>query len=151
MALPGEVLTTSMRTHQKYFACETSDGKVAPFFIVVGNNLTCDGGVQMVAGNERVLRARLSDAQFFWDLDRQSSVESRVEKLKEAVFHAKLGSVHDKVERMVALAAVLANFVPGAELARPSVRRVWPRPICRVRWSASSRAARHHGALFGTP
>jgi glycyl-tRNA synthetase beta chain len=117
MALPGEVLTTSMRTHQKYFACETSDGKVAPFFIVVGNNETRDGGVQMIAGNERVLRARLSDAQFFWDLDRETTLESRVGKLKERVFHAKLGSVHDKVERMVALASVLVEFVPGAEIA----------------------------------
>jgi glycyl-tRNA synthetase beta chain len=109
MALPGEVLTTSMRTHQKYFACETSDGKVAPFFIVVGNNETSDGGAAMIAGNERVLRARLSDAQFFWDLDRQSTLESRVEKLKERVFHAKLGSVHDKVERMDGLAQRLIN------------------------------------------
>jgi glycyl-tRNA synthetase beta chain len=117
MGLPGEVLTTSMRTHQKYFACETGDGKVAPFFIVVGNNETSDGGAQMVAGNERVLRARLSDAQFFWDLDRKSSLASRVEKLKERVFHAKLGSVHDKVERMVVLASVLVDFVPGAEMA----------------------------------
>ncbi len=116
MALPGEVLTTSMRTHQKYFACETSDGKVVPFFIVVGNNETRDGGVQMIAGNERVLRARLSDAQFFWDLDRETTLESRVAKLKERVFHAKLGSVHDKVERMVALAAALVAFVPGAEV-----------------------------------
>jgi len=115
MALPPEVLTTSMRTHQKYFACETSDGKVAPFFIVVGNTITRDGGVQMIAGNERVLRARLSDAQFFWDLDRRSNLESRVGKLDERVFHAKLGSVYDKMERMAKLADVLVQFVPGAE------------------------------------
>src|SRR6202012_2977793 len=118
MALPGEVLTTSMRTHQKYFACETSDGVVAPFFIVVGNNETRDGGVQMIAGNERVLRARLSDAQFFWDLDRQTTLESLAENLKEPVFHAKLGLVNDKVERMVARAGVRAGSVPGAEFER---------------------------------
>lgn len=123
MSLPGEVLTTSMRTHQKYFACETSDGKVAPFFVVVGNNITRDGGVQMVAGNERVLRARLADAQFFWDLDRKSTLESRVGKLAERVFHAKLGSVHDKVERMGILAAELVPVVPGAEL-EPALRAV---------------------------
>ncbi|MGB8843373.1 MAG: glycine--tRNA ligase subunit beta [Aliidongia sp.] len=111
MDLPGEVLTVSMRTHQKYFACETSDGKVAPFFIVVGNNETRDGGAAMVAGNERVLRARLSDAQFFWDLDRKTTLRSRIEKLKERVFHAKLGSIYDKAYRMVDVARGLLGFV----------------------------------------
>ena len=115
MELPGEVLTTSMRTHQKYFACETSDGKVAPFFIVVGNNEPSDGGAAMIAGNERVLRARLSDAQFFWDLDRKTTLESRVEKLDERVFHALLGTVYAKVKRMEKLAAALLPFVSGAE------------------------------------
>ena len=115
MDLPPEVLTTSMRTHQKYFACETSDGKVAPFFIVVGNTLTRDGGVQMIAGNERVLRARLSDAQFFWDLDRKSTLESRVEKLKERVFHKNLGSVLDKIDRMEFLGGLLVEYVKDAD------------------------------------
>ena len=117
MDLPAEVLTTSMRTHQKYFAVETSDGTLAPYFIVVGNMVTSDGGAQMIAGNERVLRARLSDAQFFWDLDREATLESRVAKLGERVFHAKLGSVLDKVERMVALCETLVPLVPGAALA----------------------------------
>ncbi|HVJ53208.1 MAG TPA: glycine--tRNA ligase subunit beta [Aliidongia sp.] len=115
MSLPHEVLTTSMRTHQKYFACETGEGVVAPFFIVVGNNETRDGGIQMIAGNERVLRARLSDAQFFWNLDRQSTLESRVAKLGERVFHAKLGSVRDKVTRMIGLVEALVPYVPGAD------------------------------------
>jgi glycyl-tRNA synthetase beta chain len=124
MDLPGEVLTASMRTHQKYFACETSDGKVAPFFIVVGNNETGDGGAAMVAGNERVLRARLSDAQFFWDLDRKTTLESRVGKLDQRVFHAKLGSVYDKVERMRQLTEALLPHVSGADhtLARRAIR-----------------------------
>ncbi|HLY55749.1 MAG TPA: glycine--tRNA ligase subunit beta [Stellaceae bacterium] len=117
MALPAEVLTTSMRTHQKYFACATADGSLAPVFVVVGNNETSDSGKQMVAGNERVLRARLSDAEFFWNLDRQSTLESRVPKLAERVFHAKLGSVRDKVGRMEGLAETLAPFVPGADPA----------------------------------
>jgi len=116
MDLPAEVLTTSMRTHQKYFAVETRDGTLAPYFIVVGNMVTSDGGTQMVAGNERVLRARLSDAQFFWDLDREATLESRVPKLGERVFHAKLGSVLDKVRRMVKLSADLVPLVPGATL-----------------------------------
>jgi glycyl-tRNA synthetase beta chain len=116
MDLPAEVLTTSMRTHQKYFAVETRDGVLAPYFVVVGNMVTSDGGTQMVAGNERVLRARLSDAQFFWDLDREATLESRVPKLGERVFHAKLGSVLDKVRRMVKLCEDLVPLVPGATL-----------------------------------
>jgi len=116
MDLPAEVLTTSMRTHQKYFAVETREGVLAPYFVVVGNMVTSDGGTQMIAGNERVLRARLSDAQFFWDLDRESTLESRVPKLGERVFHAKLGSVLDKVRRMVKLSADLVPLVPGATL-----------------------------------
>jgi glycyl-tRNA synthetase beta chain len=122
MDLPAEVLTTSMRTHQKYFAVETRDGVLAPYFIVVGNMVTSDGGTQMIAGNERVLRARLSDAQFFWDLDRETTLESRVPKLGERVFHAKLGSVLDKVKRMEALCADLAPRVPGADVV--SAQRV---------------------------
>ena len=115
MDLPAEVLTTSMRTHQKYFAVETSDGTLAPYFVVVGNMVTSDGGTQMIAGNERVLRARLSDAQFFWDLDREATLASRVAKLGERVFHARLGSVLDKVRHMGDLAASIAFQVPGAD------------------------------------
>jgi len=122
MDLPAEVLTTSMRTHQKYFAVENRDSVLAPYFIVVGNMVTKDGGAQMIAGNERVLRARLSDAQFFWDLDRETTLESRVEKLGERVFHAKLGSVLDKVRRMVALCEPLVPLVPDAALG--SAQRV---------------------------
>jgi glycyl-tRNA synthetase beta chain len=117
MSLPPEVLTTSMRSHQKYFACESADGTLAPFFVVVGNRETRDGGAQFLAGNERVLRARLSDAEFFWNQDRETSLESRVQRLGERVFHAKLGSVLDKVERMVALTEALVPHVPGADAA----------------------------------
>ena len=124
MDLPAEVLTTSMRTHQKYFAVETRDGVLSPWFIVVGNMMTSDGGKQMVAGNERVLRARLSDAQFFWNLDRETTLESRLPKLGERVFHAKLGSVLDKVDRMVALCADLVPLVPGAML-EPARQAAW--------------------------
>ena len=98
--LPPEVLATSMRTHQKYFACLNPDGTPAPRFLFVANNVTPDGGKTIVAGNERVLRARLSDARFFWDQDRKVRLEDRVEALKQRVYHAKLGSVFDKVERM---------------------------------------------------
>lgn len=115
MALPAEVLTTSMRSHQKYFACLNADGSLAGKFIVVANTETKDGGKQVIAGNERVLRARLSDAKFFWDQDRASKLETRVDALKDRVFHAKLGTLLEKVGRVEALAAEIAGSVNGAD------------------------------------
>ncbi|MEX0695631.1 MAG: glycine--tRNA ligase subunit beta, partial [Rhodospirillales bacterium] len=115
MTLPAEVLTTSMRAHQKYFACLNADGTLANKFIVVANTETKDGGKQVVAGNERVLRARLSDAKFFWDQDRAQTLESRVDALKDRVFHAKLGNLLEKVDRVEVLAAEIAAHVPGAD------------------------------------
>ncbi|HVC52812.1 MAG TPA: glycine--tRNA ligase subunit beta, partial [Stellaceae bacterium] len=76
--LPPEVLATAMRTHQKYFSCRNPDGSPAPRFLFVANNRTADGGAAISAGNERVLRARLSDARFFWDQDRKVRLEDRV-------------------------------------------------------------------------
>lgn len=116
--LPPEVLTASMRAHQRYLALTDSSGKLAPRFIVVANMLTDDGGKEIVAGNERVLRARLSDAKFFWVQDRKTTLESRVPKLGEMVFHAKLGSLAQKVERVAALAAELAQYISGADTDR---------------------------------
>jgi glycyl-tRNA synthetase beta chain len=107
--LPPEVLATAMRTHQKYFTCLNPDGTPAPRFLFVANNVTPDGGKTIAAGNERVLRARLSDARFFWDQDRKTRLEDRVEALKQRVYHEKLGSVYDKVERMEKLAEYLAG------------------------------------------
>ena len=115
MELPPEVLTTSMRTHQRYFACLDAKGTLAPNFLVVANIIAEDGGKAIVAGNERVLRARLSDAKFFWDQDRKQELVSRVEKLKERVFHAKLGTVYDKMSRVAHLAVTIAAHVPGAD------------------------------------
>jgi glycyl-tRNA synthetase beta chain len=120
MALPPEVLTTSMRTHQKYFACLDKKGALAPLFLVVANMIADDGGKAIVAGNERVLRARLSDAKFFWDQDRKVTLEGRVPKLKERVFHAKLGSMLEKVERVGKLAEALA---PHLDADPEKVRR----------------------------
>ncbi len=118
MELPPEVLTTSMRTHQKYFACLDAKGALAPRFLVVANMAAEDGGAAIVAGNERVLRARLSDAKFFWDQDRKVPLESRVPKLEERVFHARLGSMGDKAGRVVKLAEALAAHIEGADAAQ---------------------------------
>jgi glycyl-tRNA synthetase beta chain len=114
--LPPEVLATAMRTHQKYFTCVNADGSPAPRFLFVANNQTPDGGKTIAAGNERVLRARLSDARFFWDQDRKVRLEDRVEALKQRVYHEKLGSVYDKVERIGFIARAVVEHVPGADL-----------------------------------
>ncbi len=118
MMLPPEVLATAMRTHQRYFSCLQPDGRPARRFLFVADNLAADGGKLMVAGNERVLRARLADAHFFWDRDRRAPLESRVEALSQRVFHAKLGSLRDKVARMEGLADFLVQYVPGADAVR---------------------------------
>jgi len=118
MDVPPEVLITSMKSHQKYFSCLDAGGKLANRFIVVANTETEDGGKQVVAGNERVLRARLSDAKFFWDQDRKTSLSSKAPALKDRVFHAKLGSMDEKVDRVQALAADVAQYVPGADKDR---------------------------------
>ena len=119
MDVPREVLTTTMRAHQKYFALNTKDGKLAPRFVIVANTLTDDGGKQVVAGNERVLNARLSDAKFFWDQDRRQSLESRLPALQDIVFHARLGTVAQKSERVERLAYEIAGAINAdARLAR---------------------------------
>lgn len=115
MSVPPEALITSMRAHQKYFALETAAGALAPAFAVVANIESSDGGANIVAGNERVLRARLSDARFFWDQDRKVSLADRLDDLEKVVFHAKLGSLADRVRRMRALAQGLVAHVPGAD------------------------------------
>ena len=114
MDLPPEVLTTAMRTHQKYFALEDSAGRIAPRFVLVSNIETSDGGAAIVAGNERVLRARLADAQFFWTQDQKITLEARLPTLASVVFHARLGSVADKVNRIEPLAAAIAQRLPGS-------------------------------------
>ncbi|CAK0750718.1 Glycine--tRNA ligase beta subunit [Azospirillaceae bacterium] len=115
MSIPPEVLTTSMRTHQKYFATLQSNGALASRFIVVANTTTADGGAAVVAGNQRVLRARLSDAKFFWDQDRKEALHRNLTPLRDVTFHARLGTVFDKVARLEELATAIAAHVPGAD------------------------------------
>jgi glycyl-tRNA synthetase beta chain len=118
MDVPAEILQTSMRVHQKYFSLrDPKTGKMANKFAVVSNMTPADGGKAIVAGNERVLRARLSDAKFFWDQDRTHRLDSRIEKLKGIMFHNKLGTQFERVERIVALAAEIADKI-GADVAK---------------------------------
>jgi glycyl-tRNA synthetase beta chain len=116
LALPQEVPTTVMRSHQKYFALVDGAGELAPQFITVSNIEASDGGKSIIAGNERVLRARLDDGQFFWDQDLKQPLSDWAHGLDDMVFHAKLGSVADKVDRIRSLATFLAVFVPHAGL-----------------------------------
>jgi glycyl-tRNA synthetase beta chain len=118
MDVPPEILQTSMRTHQKYFALrDGKNGKLARRFALVANMAAQDGGKDIVAGNERVLRARLSDAKFFWDQDRKRTLESRVDDLKDIVFHAKLGTQLERVARIEALAGEIAKTI-GADVEK---------------------------------
>ncbi|MDA0367621.1 MAG: glycine--tRNA ligase subunit beta [Proteobacteria bacterium] len=118
LAIPEEILLATMRGHQKYFALRHRDGRLAARFICVANLEASDGGKSIIAGNGRVLRARLSDAKFFWDQDRRHSLASRVPQLGAIIFHAKLGSLDQKVDRIEVLAVSLSDHIPGADRDR---------------------------------
>jgi glycyl-tRNA synthetase beta chain len=105
--LPPEVLATAMRTHQKYFTCLNPHDTPAPRFLFVANNVTPDAGKTIAAGNERVLRARLSDARFFWDQDRIVTFESRIPALQDRVYFEGLGTVWDRSRRIEDIASAL--------------------------------------------
>ncbi len=124
MDVPEEILQTSMRTHQKYFSLrDPKSGKMANRFALVANMIAEDGGKEIIAGNERVLRARLSDAKFFWDEDRKVKLADRVDALKGVVFHAKLGTQYKRVERIAKLAAEIAKKI-GAD-PKKAERAAW--------------------------
>jgi glycyl-tRNA synthetase beta chain len=107
LALPKDVLMTSMKEHQGFFSLLDKDGKLLPHFVAVVNMRGSDSTIR--AGNERVLAARLADAKFFFDEDRKTRLESRLEKLKGVTFHQKLGTLYQKVGRVTALATKLAD------------------------------------------
>ncbi|HEX5257515.1 MAG TPA: glycine--tRNA ligase subunit beta [Sphingomicrobium sp.] len=107
--VPREVIVLTMRTNQKYFACTASDGGLAPAFVCVANVAANDGGTAIVEGNRRVLAARLADARFFWEQDLKVPLEEQAKKLDGIIFHEKLGTVADKVERVAKLARWLVE------------------------------------------
>lgn len=115
LSLPPEVVRLSMKVHQKYFAVrDPSKEGLAPNFLVVANVEATDGGKALAAGNSRVLSARLNDARFFWDEDQKVGFDAWNDKLKGVTFHAKLGTMAERVERIAALAREIAPLV-GAD------------------------------------
>lgn len=118
LSLPPEVIRTSMRTHQKYFAVrKAGEEGLAPHFITIANIQAADGGAVIAAGNAKVLSSRLSDARFFWDEDVKVGFTPWLEKLNGVTFHAKLGTMAQRVERIVALAGEIAPLV-GADVEK---------------------------------
>ena len=123
MALPDEVLEASIRVHQKYLTTGSEDGALTPGFVVVSNRLSdsdradSDRDAVILAGNQRVLRARLADAEFFWQEDGQTPLENHLPRLADIAFYEGLGSVHDKAMRLETLAGIIADAVPGCDAA----------------------------------
>ncbi|MGF2687382.1 glycine--tRNA ligase subunit beta [Marinobacter sp. DUT-3] len=108
--VPAEALISSMKEHQKYFHVVAGNGDMLPLFITVANLESKDPG-QVVSGNEKVIRPRLADAAFFYETDRKTRLEDRIEQLKPIVFQDKLGSIYDKSVRVAALAKKIADAI----------------------------------------
>jgi glycyl-tRNA synthetase beta chain len=109
LAVPPEVIQLTARVNQKYFVCRGADGRLANAFVCTANIAATDGGAKIVEGNRKVLAARLSDARFFYEQDLKVPLESQAEKLGKIVFHEKLGTVADKVDRVAKLARWLVE------------------------------------------
>jgi glycyl-tRNA synthetase beta chain len=120
LEVPPEVIQLTARVNQKYFICRDSAGQLANAFVCTANIAAHDGGAMIVAGNRKVLAARLSDARFFWEQDKKTSLAAQAEKLARITFHEKLGTVADKVARVAKLAEWLAaeGVVPGCDPAQ---------------------------------
>jgi len=115
LAVPSPVLITAMKKHQKYFALQDGKGRLMPNFVAINNTIAKDESV-VRRGHEKVLRARLSDASFFFKEDRKKSLESRLQDLKGVIYQAQLGTSYAKVQRFTALAEFLAEKVAPAKL-----------------------------------
>jgi glycyl-tRNA synthetase beta chain len=115
LEVPEEVIIATIRANQKCFCLRDASGRLAPKFLLTANTIAEDDGATIIAGNERVIRARLSDAKFFYDTDLGVPLEDNLPKLKDSVFHAKLGTQYERVVRLERLAAEIAPMV-GADV-----------------------------------
>jgi glycyl-tRNA synthetase beta chain len=111
LSVPPEVIVTTIKNNQKCFALRDKTGKLANRYLLVSNMVAADGGKTIVAGNNKVIAARLSDAKFFWDQDRKTKLEDLLPKLDSITFHAKLGSQGERVKRIEALAGEIAKTI----------------------------------------
>jgi glycyl-tRNA synthetase beta chain len=128
LELPREILITVMKEHQKYFAVEDEHGKLLPYFLAVMNTASDSKGL-IRKGHERVLRARLTDAMFFWEVDRRQTLEDRRPRLKSIVFQEKLGTYADKVKRVARLSRKI-NTLTKAKVDKAALETA-------VQWSKS--------------
>jgi glycyl-tRNA synthetase beta chain len=117
LSVPPEVIVTTIKNNQKCFALRDKTGKLANRYLLVSNLVATDGGKMIVAGNNKVIAARLSDAKFFWDQDRKTKLEDLLPKLDSITFHAKLGSQGERVKRIEALAGEIAKTI-GADFEK---------------------------------
>ena len=138
LSIPPEVVRTTIRNNQKCFVVKKRDGALANRFILVANIEASDGGKAIVAGNERVIRARLSDAKFFYDTDLKTRLEDRLPRFAGIVFHEKLGTqaAAHRAHRQARGAARAGR--QGRCRSSPRARRSSPRPISSPKWSANS-------------
>jgi glycyl-tRNA synthetase beta chain len=130
MDLPPEVRELSMKVNQKYFALRDAYGHPAPYFAFVANLEAPDAGAAIVAGNERVLRARLSDARYFWNLDLQIPLTDLLPQLELIVFHAKLGTQRERSERVALLARKISKSLGANEATAEQAE--WAGRLCKA-------------------
>jgi glycyl-tRNA synthetase beta chain len=148
LSVPPEVIQLTARVNQKYFVCRDADGKLANAFVCTANVDAADGGAKIVEGNQKVLAARLSDARFFYETDLKVPLEEQAKKLEKIVFHEKLGTVADKVDRVAKLAAGWLKLPKAScrtEDPKPPpvvLPSAPPRRISSPAWSASSPSSR---------
>ena len=130
LSIPEEVIRATIRNNQKCFVLrDAATAKLTNKFILVANEEASDGGKAIVAGNERVIRARLSDAKFFYDTDLKTRLEDRLPKFEHIVFHEKLGTQAERIARIVALAGNWRRSSAPMPI-RPSAPRNCAKPIC---------------------
>jgi glycyl-tRNA synthetase beta chain len=117
LSVPPEVIITTIKNNQKCFCLRSAEGKLSNHYLLVANTVASDGGKTIIAGNNKVIAARLSDAKFFWDQDRKTKLEDLLPKLDAITFHAKLGSQGERVNRIEALAGEIAKTI-GADVEK---------------------------------
>ncbi len=140
LEVPPETIQLTARVNQKYFVCEDAQGELANAFICTANIEAEDGGARVVDGNRKVLAARLSDARFFWDVDRKKTLAEHAKGLERITFHEKLGTVADKVERV----AKLARWLVEEGIVKPTSVR--PEPVEGPSFTSSAAPKEKDGA-----